>query len=175
MTIPDPTLPRYPKLKLPPFTIDVEPREFDDGEIAAEGAFYTFITIPDGSGVGDIFLQTGSVNGMGVPQAQLKLYDVSSDEWKDSSLTATSGEHLYLTVAGTGTIADGVLLPGFTVSSITPAYGVPPADDPPTKDDPSGTAYLSLGVFFGGAFYPAVAGNRNVAVCIGTFIKTAGA
>jgi hypothetical protein len=168
--IPDPTLPRYRPITPRPFDIIIEPREFSDSGVGAQGAFFSIITVDDGVGTGDLHLQTGTVNGQGVPQEDLKLYDTSSAEWE-----GVPGDHLYLEVAGTGVVADGVLLPGFTISGITTEIGLPPGDDPPTKDDPSGTAYLSLGVFYSGGFLPAIVGNRNVAVCIGSFVKTVGA
>lgn len=141
-----------------------------EGTVAMSGAFYSFVTVTEGAGVGDIHLQGGAVNGQGVATTDLKLYDASSETWQ-----GTADQHLYLSVAGTGTVADGVLLPGFAVSGITKVIGAPPGDIPPTKDVASGTAILSLGVFFDGGFLPAIAGNRNVAVCIGTFVKSAGA
>ena len=155
-----------------PFDVEAEPRKFNEGggSVAASGAFYTLITIEDGPNAGDIHLQGGTVNGEDVTTTSLKLYDLSSDTWEGGD-----DDQLYLTVSGTGVVADGVLLPGFTVSTITPSIGSPPGDTPPTKDDTAGTAILSLGTFFNGGFFPAVAGNRNVAVCIGSFVKTAGA
>lgn len=144
-------------------------RPSNAGAIPA-GAFHTLVTITSGAGSGDIHLQGGTVNGEDVTTTSLKLYDFGTDTWEGAD-----DEQLYLTVTGTGVVADGVLLPGFTVSSITASIGSPPGDTPPTKDTPSGTAILSLGTFFNGGFLPAIAGNRNVAVCIGTFVKTVGA
>lgn len=141
-----------------------------EGIVAMAGAFYSFVTVTEGAGAGDIHLQGGAVNGQGVATTDLKLYDIGTDTWE-----GTTDQHLYLSVTGTGTVSDGVLLPGFAVSGITISTGTPPGDTPPTKDDSAGTAILSLGVFFDGGFLPAIAGNRNVSVCIGTFAKTAGA
>lgn len=170
LPLPVTPLPR-PNTNPRPFDIDAQPREFPkSGSGTASGAFYTLITIEEGPNAGDIHLQGGAVNGEDVTTTSLKLYDLSSDTWEGGD-----DDQLYLTVSGTGVVADGVLLPGFTVSTITPSIGSPPGDTPPTKDDTAGTAILSLGTFFNGGFFPAVAGNRNVAVCIGSFVKTAGA
>ena len=167
--IPDPTLPRYPYVQPRPFNIEIEPRELTPlGSGSDEGAFWTLITIADGGADdGDIHLQGGTVNGVPVSTTSLKLYDASSGLWEGSN-----DEHLYLEVEGEGEIADGVLLPGFTVTTITPTIGAPSEHEPPTIADATGYARLSLGVFFGEAFYPAKAGNRGIAVCLGSFVIT---
>ena len=165
--LPERTLPRWQQLPARAFEIDSQPREFVGSGTTSAGAFYALITITTGADVGDIHLQGGTVNGEDVTTTSLKLYDIGTDSWE-----GTADEQLYLTVTGTGVVADGVLLPGFTVSGVTVSIGSPPGDTPPTKDDPSGTAILSLGSFFNGGFFPAIAGNRGVAVCIGSFVKT---
>lgn len=134
------------------------------GGSADNGAFYTIITDEDGNK----FLQGGSVNGVGVTTTSLKLFD--PDPAPDGTWEGLDDEQLYLEVAGTGTVADGVLLPGFDITSITPTIGTPPESSPPTKDDTAGTCIITLGTFFGGAFYPDNIGSFTVAVCIGSFV-----
>jgi hypothetical protein len=137
-------------------------------EVAQGGAFFTLITIEsDGADNGDIHLQGGTVNGTDVTTTSLKLYDIGTDTWEGDP-----DDHLYLEVEGEGEIADGVLLPGFTITSVTPTIGAPSEHEPPTLADATGHARLSLGVFFNNGFFPAKAGNRGIAVCLGSFVIT---
>ena len=147
-----------------PFDIDVEVRQFVGSSGDTAGAFFTLITVSSGVDVGDIHLQGGTVNGVAVATLDLKVYDASTGLWE-----GVDDDHLFLEVVGEGVITDGVLLPGFTVTTITPTIGAPSEHVPPTIADATGTAYLSLGVFFSGEFYPAAAGNREIAVCLGSF------
>jgi hypothetical protein len=164
MMIPDPTLPKYPIITPRPFDIVIEARELKPLSGASSGAFYTIIE----DEFGDKFLQGGSVNGVGVDTSDLKVFD--STPSPDGTWQGTNDQQLYLSVVGTGVVEDGVLLPGFEISSITPTIGTPPASTPPTADDPSGTCILTLGTFFNEAFYPDNIGSFTVAVCIGSFV-----
>jgi len=132
--------------------------------LISEGAFYTIIT----DGDGNKFLQGGSVNGVGVTTTSLKIFD--PDPAPDGTWEGTNDQQLYLSVAGTGTVADGVLLPGFDITSITPTIGTPPESTPPTKDVSTGTCIITLGTFFNEAFFPDNIGSFTVAVCIGGFV-----
>lgn len=133
----------------------------DDASIA--GAFFSLIT----DSLGDIYLQTGTVNGGDVPALSLKVYDLSSTSWQ-----GTTGQHLFLEVAGTGEVADGVLLAGFNITGVTVTIGTPLEHVPPTAAVATGTAYVSLGVFYGESFAPAAAGNVGITFCPSGFTIT---
>lgn len=160
--IPDRTLPSYPLIIPRPFEIVIEPREFNKGGTGNAGAFFTLIDSD-----GDIFLQSGSVNGVSVPQADLQVFEVAPPPgyW-----LGDPDEHMYLEISGTGVVEDGVLLPGFDGISVAVVIGGPvPEHVPPTAASAAGTAYVSLGVFFAESFYPAAIGNINVTFCPGGF------
>jgi hypothetical protein len=136
------------------------------------GAFFAFYTVPDGTNAGDIHLQGGTINGEPVDTTDLKLYDLSLEDWQSANVD----DHLYVPVSGKFTVVDRVALPGFVITSVgTPVIGVPPGDTYPAVTGETtasaGTCNVSLGVFVGeGAnvtgFMPARAGNRVISLCI---------
>jgi hypothetical protein len=124
-----------------------------------------FRQIPDAGG--DVYLQGGTVNGVAVATSELLLYIADPGTWQGAA-----GDHLILEVEGEGVVEDGLLLAGFDVTTITVSIGPPSAHILPTADDPTGTAYISLGEFSADSFYPAMKGNINIAFCPGNFTIT---
>lgn len=133
------------------------------------GAFYTFRTVASaGDDNGDIYLQGGMVSaGTGnATVAEHKIFDASSSAWG-----GTAGQHLYLTISGTGQATSGILDPVFntTTGAITPSVGTVGGNTLPAVGSLSGSCKIDLGTFFTGGFAPAGAGNFNVGYCWGGF------
>lgn len=128
------------------------------------GAFFGLRTVTEGSGVGDIYLQGGSVGG-GTGNATVpdtKLYDASSDTW-----TGSEGQHLELEVTGDGQTTSGILDPVYNVSSAEISVRASIRDNTLPKVGSTGSRkyHTSLGVFSENGFAPGSPGNFAIGFC----------
>jgi hypothetical protein len=136
----------------------------------ASGAFFTLITIVSGGADnGDIYLQGGTASGGtgNIAVANYLLFDASGPTW-----AGTAGDHLMLTINGTGSEVDDVLMPTFDVTSASIAVAAPASNTLPTVGSLSGVVKVSLGQFGTDVFYPANVGNVQVSFCFGGFTVT---
>ena len=79
------------------------------------------------------------------------------------------GTFYWLVCSGTAVVEDSVLLPGFTLSTVTVASGTSiPSNTIPTAAAPSGVLRISLGSWSNGKFIPAGCGNIQIFHCPGT-------
>lgn len=129
-------------------------------DVVAE--FYTLIRDEDGH----LYLQTGTVAGVGVDQTALKVFhnDAVSPYW-----LGTFGQQLYLEANGSSVVADGYLMPGFEVTSINVEIGSPTGHVYPTLESPTGKAIIPLGTFLEAGFNPAGWGSFNITACFTGF------
>lgn len=171
--LPNPSLPAFQHITPRPFGVEFEERKFRTaGGVSGGGggAFFTMRTVEsEAADNGDIYLQGGQVTaGSGTETvAEFLLYDASLDTW-----AGTSGQHLVLTMSGTGSEADDVLMPTFDLTSITgPAATTPPIGDNtlPTVGSLPGTCKVSLGIFTDAGFSPSLPGNIQASFCFGGF------
>lgn len=131
------------------------------GEVAF-GAFYGLVVID-----GDTYLQGGTVSGGTGNEtvANIKIID------SVTGIMQTAGNHMYIDATGSGVEADGVLLPGWNLSSATISYASSlPANTLPTAASPSGKhCRIDLGVFTETTFLPAGSGNVQITSCPGSY------
>ncbi len=131
------------------------------------GAFFTLITVEsEGPDNGDTLLQGGSVTG-GEGSYTWANYKVTDAE---TGPTAGDGTILYAKVDVSGTVADGVLLPGIEITGggWGTASNLPP-NDVLTAAVSAGSLYYEIGRWVGQQFFPAGAGNLKAAGCIGSY------
>lgn len=138
------------------------------GDVAS-GAFYKLITIESGDATnGDIYLQGGQITaGSGTETiANFLLFDASGPTWAGSA-----GDHLQLTMNGTGSEVDDVLMPTFDLTSVTGPAAVGTLGDNtlPVVGSLSGVCRVSLGIFVTEGFNPANIGNIQASFCYGGF------
>lgn len=136
---------------------------FQEGEVNEETSFGAFARVfREGS---DWMLQGGHVLGADSSEVEvsaLNIGNVGSEPADDT--------HYWLRVMGNGVIADGYLQGGFEVTSAS-GTSTEGSNVVPTHTSSSGTVYISLGTWYEERFYPALAGNLNVAFCPpGSFI-----
>jgi hypothetical protein len=80
-----------------------------------------------------------------------------------------NGTFYWLVCSGTAVVEDSVLLPGFTLSTVTVASGSSiPSNTIPTAAAPAGVLRISLGSWSNGVFVPAGCGNIQIFHCPGT-------
>ena len=126
------------------------------------GAFYGMITED-----GVKYLQGGTVSaGSG------------SDTAANIALTNAEGEplhsagtHMYVNVLGNGIRSDGVLLPGFDLTSASVGYNssVPSNTLPLAAGATGKRCYIDLGVFTDTGFLPSGSGNIQISYCPGSY------
>ena len=86
-----------------------------------------------------------------------------------------NGTFHWLVCSGTAVVEDDVLLPGFTLSTVTVASGTSiPSNTIPTAAAPAGVLRISLGSWSNGVFVPAGCGNIQVSHCPGTLSYSRG-
>jgi hypothetical protein len=86
-----------------------------------------------------------------------------------------NGTFYWLVCSGTAVVEDGVLLPGFTLSTVTVASGASiPSNTIPTAAASTGLLRISLGSWSNGVFVPAGCGNIQVNHCPGTLSYSRG-
>jgi hypothetical protein len=80
------------------------------------------------------------------------------------------GTWFWIEASGTATTEDGLLLPGFDLTSATVGSGdsFPTGNTIPTVSSPSGSLQISLGSWSNGVFVPAGCGNIQIFHCPGT-------
>lgn len=133
------------------------------------GAFYGLRTVSSaGADNGDIYLQGGQVAGGDGNETvdEYLLYDASADAWAGSA-----GDHLQLSVSGSGEATSGILDPTFNVGSaslsVVSSLG---GNTMPSSGSLSGkNCRVSLGVFSDDGFAPAGAGNVQIGFCWGGY------
>jgi hypothetical protein len=132
---------------------------------AITAEFYSQIRNEDGH----IFLQTGTIAGVGVEQLDLKIFhnDPVSPYW-----LGTFGQQLYVEANGESEVVDGFLMPGFEVTSLTIEIGTPTGHVYPTLESPTGKAIIPLGTFVEGGFNPSGWGSWNITACFTGFTIT---
>lgn len=122
------------------------------GMITEEGVRYLQGgTVTAGSG-SDTAVNIAFTNALGVP-------------------LQTPGTHMYAEVTGSGITADGVLLPGYNLTSISVGYGAEvPSNTLPLAAGATGKkCYVDLGVFTETSFLPAGSGNIQISYCPGSY------
>ena len=91
------------------------------------------------------------------------------------SSVPANGTYSWLVCSGNAVAEDGVLLPGFTLSTATVASGTSiPSNTMPTAASTSGVLRISLGSWSNGAFVPAGCGNIQIFHCPGTLSHVRG-
>lgn len=118
---------------------------------------------------GDTYLQGGTVTGGGGTEtiAEIKVVDA------DTGPVAAAGHHLYISANGGGLVVDGVLLPGFDLTTATTATAAAvPGNSLPTASDAAGQCRISLGEFTESGFTPNLPGNLAISFCPGNFTIT---
>lgn len=171
--LPNPSLPAYPRITPRGFDVEFEPRKFRAGAATAapEGAFYTMRTVvSEGADNGDIYLQGGQATaGSGTATvAEILLFDASAGA--EGTWQGTVGQHLVLTISGTGSEVDDVLMPTFDLTTGTAAVAASVGSNTlPTVGALSGTCKVSLGVFLDAGFSPSLPGNVQASFCFGGF------
>ncbi|MFK5282274.1 hypothetical protein ACI3PL_22210, partial [Lacticaseibacillus paracasei] len=77
----------------------------------------------------------------------------------------------YVHVTGNGITADGVLLPGYNLSSASVAYGSSlPSNTLPLAAGATGKkCYVDLGEFTATGFLPSGSGNVQISYCPGSY------
>lgn len=142
---------------LPETILDVPP-----AQAGVAGAFFTLIHQD-----GDTYLQGGTVTGgSGVDTAaNIKVVDSSTGP------THAEGHHMWIEATGDGVTEDGVLLPGFDLSSASIGYGATvPANTLPTAAAATGKkCHVDLGVFTATSFSPSGSGNVEIHFCPGSY------
>lgn len=137
------------------------------------GAFYgLYVDASSDSDAGDTFLQGGLVSGGNGGSATIPDYEVLSAGALPGGVS--EGDVLYLRVACTATIEDGVMLPGVLVdgnaahTKLLTGSSVP---DPHvfTVDAEQGYLYTEIGRWTATEFLPAAPGNVLASGCIGNF------
>ena len=138
---------------------------------AAAGAFVRTYT----DDTGNLMLQGGTVQGGANSSGDVITCHVADFQLLASGGTAPAdGQYVYLTIDFTGTVDDGVLVPGCyldATTSCTIHTGASlPTSGLPTLSDPGGTLYMSLGQWFGGKFHSAgVPGNIILNTYLGSY------
>jgi hypothetical protein len=126
------------------------------------GAFYGMYAAG-----GHIYLQGGTVSaGDGTDSiSDIKIIDGST------GVLHTAGTHMYLNANGNGVRADGVLLPGYNLSSASIGYGSSvPSNSLPLAAGVSGKhCYIDLGTFTADGFLPSGTGNVQISYCPGSY------
>lgn len=161
--------PEYgPRVREPQETIQINRRPVAAETAVEEGAFFGKRKVVGGAGAGDIYLQGGQVSGGTGNETvdEFKIYDASSDNWAGSA-----GQHLQLTVTGSGAATSGILDPVFDVTSaslsVVSSVG---GNTLPSGGSLSGKiCRISLGEFTDDGFSPALPGNINVGFCWGGY------
>lgn len=131
------------------------------------GAFWTRYT----DEAGDTMLQGGTVTGGNGGSATVADYKVLD---ADTGVGSLEDDILYLQVACTATIEDGLMMPGCEITTATLETGASVPDNHTfTVAAPSGNLYLEVGRWNATTFLPAgPPGNVLASGCIGNFLLT---
>jgi hypothetical protein len=128
------------------------------------GSFYNVYVSADD---GHTYLQGGTVTGGDGTDtiADIKVIDSGSGP------VSAVGNHLYVEATGNGVVEDGVLLPGWDLTSASTGTAASvPSDTLPTASSSSGKkCYVDLGVFTSDDFLPAAAGSIRISFCPGSY------
>ncbi len=131
------------------------------------GAFFGITT---GAVAGAKYLQGGTVSaGSGSDTAaNIALTDSSGVPLH------SAGTHMYVNALGNGITSDGLLLPGFNLTSASVGYAsTVPSNTLPLAAGATGKrCYIDLGVFTATGFLPAGSGNVQISYCPGAFTVT---
>lgn len=131
------------------------------------GAFFGIVT---GAVAGVKYLQGGTVTaGSGSDTAaNIALTDSSGVPLQ------SAGTHMYVNVTGNGITSDGVLLPGFNLTSAAIGYAsTVPSNTLPLAAGATGKhCYIDLGVFTDTGFLPNAPGNIQISYCPGAYTVT---
>lgn len=142
-----------------------ERRMLTGATVIEAGAFYGQYVEPTS---GDTFLQGGTVSGGtgNKTKDDIKIIDSGTGD-----PVHAAGQHMYIEATGNGVTADGVLLPGWNLSTATIGYGATVPDNtlPTASSANSKKCYVDLGVFTADAFLPAQAGNVQISFCPGSY------
>jgi hypothetical protein len=130
------------------------------------GAFFTLYQDDEG----DTYLQGGIISGSHGGTATLADYKVLD---ATTGVVTLGGKILWAEATCTATAADGILLPGLSVTA--GAYGTPattvPANDAITYDSRTGRKlYYELGRWTDATFLPAGVGSLATQACLGNWI-----
>ncbi len=146
-------------------TPGAKPPEEPAAAALATGAFYGQYV---NSTTGDTYLQGGTVSG---GTGNTTISDIKIIDSGTGDPVHAAGQHMYIEATGKGVTADGVLLPGWNLSTATIGYGATVPDNtlPTASSSSSKKCYVDLGVFTADAFLPAQAGNVQISFCPGSY------
>jgi hypothetical protein len=169
--LPNPSLPAFQHITPRPFTVEFVERKFRTagGGSGGGGAFFTTYTITaEGATQGDTMLQGGTVTGGNGGSATVADYKVLDP---DTGVGSLEGDILYLQVAATATIEDGLMMPGCTITTATlETAATVPDNHTFTVAAPSGNLYFEVGRWNADTFLPSgPPGNLLASGCIGNF------
>lgn len=116
---------------------------------------------------GHTYLQGGTVTGGSGTDTESDIKVIDSG----TGPTQTAGTHMYVNASGAGVVSDGVLIPGFDLSSASIGYASSvPANTLPTASASTGkNCYVDLGVFTDTSFLPSGSGNIQISFCPGAY------
>lgn len=136
-----------------------------DAVVVTSGAFYGQYVDTDS---GDTYLQGGTVTG---GTGTRTIDDIKVIDSGTGNPTHAAGQHMYIEATGSGVTSDGVLLPGWNLSSASVDYGATVPDNTlPTASSSSGKkCYVEIGVFTEDAFFPSLPGNISISFCPGSY------
>ena len=136
------------------------------GTAVPTGAFFGMAL----DGDGNTLLQGGMVTAGSGSHAFL---DIAVLE-PGPSVGDLAGNFLWLEITGNGVVADGVLLPGFNLTTAATGIGTAVPDNTlPTAAGASGkTCHVLLGQWSETTFHPSGVGNIQISFCPGSYTVT---
>jgi hypothetical protein len=147
-----------PRVREPQETLQIRPRSGG----AATGVTGPFCRVFQSEGVW--YLTGGTVTG---GDTNVEIDDIDLGDVGDEP---ANGTWFWIEANGDAPVEDGVLLPGFDLSTATVGSGAvfPGTNTLPTAAAASGEIHISLGSWSGGVFIPSACGNIQITHCPGT-------
>lgn len=154
--------PEYgPAVREPQKTIEITPRREVEVEVGNGGPFCNVYTSGQSS-----MLTGGTVTG---GDTNVAIPDINLG-------SVVNGKFFWIEANGNAVTEDGVLLPGFDLSTAPVGSGTtfPSSNTTPTANSEGGTIYISLGSWSNNQFIPAGCGNIFVFHCPGALTFSRG-